>query len=228
MSKTSKRLVQAKSLVEADKVYTPEEAIEIAKKTSTTKFTGTVEVHINLGIDAKQSDQTVRGQINLPHSTGKSIKVAAFVTPGKEDEAKKAGADIVGGDELVKEIAASQKTNFDIAVAEPGLMPKLASVAKILGPRGLMPNPRSGTVSPDITKVISEIKAGRVDFKNDDTGNIHAVLGKANMDTVALVDNLKAFYEAVVRSKPAAVKKQYIRSVAVNATMGPGIKVNLA
>ena len=224
MSKESKRLKQARTLVE-DKVYSPEEAIELAKKTATTKFTGSIEVHINLGIDTKQTEQTARGQVRFPHSTGKTVRVAAFVTEAREKAALDAGADIVGGEELIKQIQSTEKTDFDTAVAEPAIMPKLASIAKILGPRGLMPNPRAGTVSPDVGKIVSEIKAGRMEFKNDDTGNIHAMLGKADAPTANLVENLKTFYEAVVKAKPAAVKKVYINSISVNSTMGPGIKV---
>ena len=227
MPKISKRLKEAHSLVEAGKAYSIEEAIELAKKTAMTKFKGSVEVHINLSIDAKQSDQSVRGQITLPHSTGKSVRVIAFVTAGKEDEAKKAGADVVGGEELIKEIQGSQKTDFDTAVAEPAMMPKLAPVAKILGPRGLMPSPRTGTVTADIAKAIKEIKAGRLDFKNDDTGNVHATLGKSDLGNSELAENFKVFYQAVVRAKPAAVKKQYVSTVTINSTMGPGIKVQV-
>ena len=193
MSKESKRLRQARTLVE-DKVYSPEEAIELAKKTATTKFTGSIEVHINLGIDTKQTEQTARGQVRFPHSTGKTVRVAAFVTEAREKDALDAGADIVGGEELIKQIQSTEKTDFDTAVAEPAIMPKLASIAKILGPRGLMPNPRAGTVSPDVGKIVSEIKAGRMEFKNDDTGNIHAMLGKADTPTANLVENLKTFY----------------------------------
>lgn len=213
--------------MEPDKAYTPEEAMELAKKTATTKFRGSIEVHINLGIDAKAADQIVRGQVKMPHSTGKSVRVVAFVTQAKEDEAKNAGADIVGGEELIKEIQGSQKTDFDMAVAEPAMMPKLAAVAKILGPRGLMPSPRTGTVSPNVGQTVAEIKGGRIDFKNDDSGNVHIMLGKADMETGALVENLKVLYKAVEQAKPATLKRQYIRNVTVNATMGPGIKVNI-
>ena len=224
---SSKRLKQARTLVEVDKIYTPEEGLELAKKTATTKFTGTIEVHIKLKIDPKQSDQTVRGQINMPHSTGKVVRVVAFVGEAKEKEAKEAGADVIGGEELIKQISATGKTDFDIAIAEPALMPKLASIAKLLGPRGLMPNPRAGTVAVDIAKAVKEIKAGRVDFKNDDGANVHGILGKADMPTDQLLANLTAFYEAVLRAKPAAVKKEYMGSVTLNATMGPGIRVGM-
>lgn len=204
-----------------------EEALELAKKTSTTKFKGSIEAHIKLAIDAKQTEQNVRGQVKLPHGTGKTIKVAAFVTEGKEKVAKEAGADIVGGEELIKEIVKTSRTDFDIAVAEPAMMAKLAPAAKILGPRGVMPNPRTGTVTPNVEQAIKEIKAGRLDFKNDDSGNIHVMLGKADLETAKLAENFNAFYQAVVQAKPAAVKKQYIKNVTLNATMGPGIKVQV-
>lgn len=222
----SKRLNEAKKLV-AEKAHSLEEALELAKKTSTTKFKGSIEVHIKLAIDAKQTEQNVRGQVKLPHGTGKTVKVAAFVTEAKEKAAKDAGADIVGGEELIKEIVASSRTDFDIAVAEPAMMPKLAPAAKILGPRGVMPNPRTGTVTPNIEQAIKEIKSGRLDFKNDDSGNIHVMLGKADQETAKLAENFTAFYQAVLQAKPAAVKKQYIRNVTVNATMGPGVRVQV-
>src|SRR3989344_469580 len=225
MTKLNKRLKAAEVLLDSGKFYTPEEAVELAKKTATTKFLGSIEVHVNLGIDAKAGDQVVRGQVKFPHSTGKSVKIAAFVTPAKEKEAKVAGADVIGGEELIKSIQASEKTDFDIAVAEPALMPKLAAVAKILGPRGLMPNPRSGTVSPEVGKVVAEIKAGRVDFKNDDSGNVHALLGKADAPSANLVENLQVFVKAVRQAKPAVIKKEFISSIYINATMGPGIRV---
>ena len=227
MPHTSKRLKAAEELIDSTKTYSAEEAIELAKKTATTKFKGSIEVHVNLSIDPKMSDQSVRGQVRLPHGTGKVVRVAAFVGEAKEKEAKDAGADIVGSEDLIKEISTSGKTNFDMAVATPDMMPKLAQIAKLLGPRGLMPNPRTGTVTPNIAQAVTEIKAGRVDFKNDDSGNLHAVLGKSDLENDKLVENFKAFMEAVQQSKPSAVKKQYIRGVAVNATMGPGIRVQL-
>jgi large subunit ribosomal protein L1 len=227
MAKIAKRVKANNELVDVNKVYTPEEAIELAKKTANTKFVGSVEVHVHLAIDAKKTDQAVRGLAQLPHGTGKTKKVVAFVSEAKEKEAKEAGAFMVGGEDLIKKIKESEKTDFDIAVAEPSLMPKLAQIAKILGPRGLMPNPKTGTVSADIGKVIREIAGGKVDFKNDDSGNIHQIIGKSNFDTEKLAQNFKAFMDSVQQNKPAAVKGQYIASVSVNATMGPGIKVKL-
>ncbi|MCL5666617.1 MAG: 50S ribosomal protein L1 [Patescibacteria group bacterium] len=225
MAKVAKRVKANNELVDRNKLYSPEEAVELAKKTANTKFTGSIEAHIRINIDPKKTDQAVRGMATLPHGTGKSKKVAAFVTEAKEKEAREAGAEMVGGEELVKKIKETGKTDFDIAVAEPSLMPKLAQIAKILGPRGLMPNPKTGTVSANVGQVIKEIAGGKVDFKNDDSGNIHQVIGKSNFETAKLAENFKVFYESVIRSKPAAVKGQFIASITVNSTMGPGIKV---
>jgi len=225
--KIAKRVKANNELVDKEKLYTPQEAIELAKKTANTKFVGSIEAHVRMLIDAKKTDQSVRGMANLPHGTGKSKKVAAFVSEAKEKEARDAGATMVGGEDLIKKIKESEKTDFDIAVAEPSLMPKLAQIAKILGPRGLMPNPKTGTVSADIGKVIREIAGGKVDFKNDDSGNIHQIIGKSNFDSVKLLENFQAFIKAVQAAKPAAVKGQYIVSVSLNATMGPGIKIKI-
>ncbi len=227
MSKIAKRVKANNEQVDVNKVYTAEEAIELAKKTANTKFVGSVEVHIRTLIDAKKTDQAVRGTVSLPHGTGKSKKVAAFVTEAKEKEAKEAGATIIGGEELIKQIKETEKTDFDVAVAEPALMPKLAQIAKILGTRGLMPNPKTGTVSTEIGKTIKEIAGGKVNFKNDDSGNVHQIIGKSNFDSKQLLENLKAFYRSVTESKPSTVKGQFISGVSINATMGPGIKVKV-
>ncbi|HMQ02130.1 MAG TPA: 50S ribosomal protein L1 [Candidatus Doudnabacteria bacterium] len=225
--KVSKRVKSNQEAVEKDKVYTAEEAIELVKKTSTTKFVGSVEVHFNTAIDAKKTDQAIRGAVTLPHGTGKTKKIAAFVTEGKEAEAKAAGAEIVGGEELIKKIKETEKTDFDIAVAEPALMPKLATIAKILGTRGLMPNPKTGTVSENITTAIKEIAGGKVNFKNDNTGIVHQVIGKTNFESAQLLENLKKLAEALHASKPSAVKKNFITTATMNATMGPGIKFKM-
>jgi large subunit ribosomal protein L1 len=221
--KASKRVRANTELVDSSKVYAAEEAIELVKKTANTKFTGSVEVHIKTNIDPKKTDQAIRGTVTLPHGTGKTKKIAAFVTEAKEAEAKAAGASIVGGEELIKQIKETEKTDFDVAVAEPAMMAKLAQVAKILGTRGLMPNPKTGTVSENIPQAIKEIAGGRVNFKNDDSGNIHQIIGKANFESNQLVENLKTFMEAVHQSKPSALKKQLVANISINATMGPGI-----
>lgn len=227
MPKESKRLKTGRESVEKDKIYTPEEAVELAKKTATTKFTGSIEVHVRTNIEAKKTDQAIRGTVTLPHGTGKTKRIAAFVTDAKLAEAKSAGAETAGGEELIKEIKESGKTNFDVAVAEPAMMAKLAQIAKILGTRGLMPNPKTGTVSDNIAGAIKEIAGGKVNFKNDDSGNVHLTIGKSDFDSAKLLENLKAFYNALVQSKPAAVKKQFIAGISLNATMGPGIKVKM-
>jgi large subunit ribosomal protein L1 len=201
--------------------------MELAKKTANTKFVGSIEVHIKTLIDAKKTDQAVRGTVSLPHGSGKTKKVAAFVTEAKEKEAKDAGAAIVGGEELIKKIKETEKTDFDVAVAEPALMPKLAQIAKILGTRGLMPNPKTGTVGANVGALIKEIAGGKVNFKNDDSGNIHQIVGKSNFDSKALLENLKALYSAVSQSKPSTIKGQFISGVSINSTMGPGIKIKI-
>ena len=227
MAKIAKRVKANNGLVDAAKVYSPEEAIELAKKTANTKFVGSMEVHIRTLIDAKKTDQSVRGTVSLPNGTGKSKKVAAFVTEGKEKEAKDAGAALVGGEELIKQIKETEKTDFDVAVAEPALMPKLAQIAKILGTRGLMPNPKTGTVGANIGQMVKEIAGGKVNYKNDDSGNVHQIIGKSNFDSAKLLENFKAFIAAVQQSRPTTVKGQFISSVSINSTMGPGIKVKI-
>lgn len=227
MGKIAKRVKANNELVEAGKVYTAAEAIELAKKTANTKFVGSIEVHVRTAIDAKKTDQAIRGTVSLPHGTGKTKRVAAFVTEAKEKEAKDAGAVFAGGEELIKTIKETEKTDFDVAVAEPAMMPKLAQIAKILGTRGLMPNPKTGTVSENIGQTIREIAGGKVTFKNDDSGNIHQIIGKTDFDSAKLLENLKAFWQTVLQSKPMSVKGQYVVSVTINSTMGPGIHVKI-
>jgi large subunit ribosomal protein L1 len=220
-----KRLEAAKKEVEATKKYALEEAIPLAKKTATTKFVGNIEVHVRLGIDPKKTDQAVRGTVTLPHGTGKTKRIVAFVTEGKEKEAKDAGATLVGGEDLIKKIKETEQLNFDVAIAEPAMMPKLAAIAKILGPRGLMPNPKSGTVTAEIGKAVKEYAGGKMEFKNDESGNIHMLLGKSTFSDEEITANYKTFMEALKAAKPAANKSEYIVAVALNATMGPGIKL---
>jgi len=213
--------------VDRTKVYSATEAIELVKQTANTKFKGTVEVHVRLGIDPKKTDQGVRGSISLPHGTGKTKRVAAFVTETKEKEAKEAGASLIGGADLIKKIKETEKTDFDMAVAEPAMMKLMAPIAKILGQRGLMPNPKTGTVTENIVGIIKEINAGKIDFKNDDSGNVHQIIGKTDFDSEKLVANLKTFIDALNASKPSTVKKVFITNIVVNASMGPGIKVKI-
>jgi large subunit ribosomal protein L1 len=223
MAKASKRVRANSELIKKDQIYSIEEALDLLQKTANTKFVGSVEVHIRTGIDPKKTDQAIRGTIQLPHGTGKVKRVAAFVSDAKAEEAKCAGAALVGGEDLIRQIKETEKTDFDVAVAEPAMMAKLAQVAKILGTRGLMPNPKTGTVSENIPQAIKEIAGGRVNFKNDDSGNIHQIIGKANFESNQLVENLKTFMEAVHQSKPSALKKQLVANISINATMGPGI-----
>lgn len=221
----SKKYQQSAKLVDPTKLYSPAEALELAKKISAVKFDASIEVHCKLGIDAAKSDQAVRGTITFPHGTGKTKRIAAFVDAPQESAAQEAQADIVGSERLIDEIASSGKINFDVAIATPAMMPKLAKIAKILGPKGLMPNPKSDTVTTDVKKTIGELKRGKVTFKNDDTGNVHVTVGKASFDTQKLLENFTAFLEVLRRSKPASSKGVFIRSCTISSTMGPGIRV---
>ncbi len=220
-----KRLVNAKKEIDAGKKYPVQEALSLAKKTATTKFVGNIEVHVRLGIDPKKSEQGIRGTLTLPHGTGKTKRIVAFVTEAKEKEATAAGAVLVGGEELIKKIKETEQLNFDVAIAEPAMMAKLASIAKILGPRGLMPNPKTGTVTPDIGKAVKEYATGKMEFKNDESANVHMILGKSNFEDSQILANYEAFMEALQSNKPAGLKKEFVMNVALNATMGPGIKV---
>jgi large subunit ribosomal protein L1 len=224
----AKRQEANSKLVDAEKVYTVEEAIDLAMKTANTKFVGSIEVHVRTGIDAKKTDQAIRGTVSLPHGTGKSKRVAAFVTEVNEKAAKDAGAVVAGGEELIKLIKETEKTDFDVAVAEPAMMPKLAGIAKILGTRGLMPNPKTGTVGQNVPAMIAEIAGGKVNFKNDDSGNVHQIIGRANFTAAQLAENFKSFAQALTAARPTALKGQYILAATINSTMGPGIKIRLA
>lgn len=210
------------------KKYSIEEAIELAKKLSKTKFDASVEIHFNLGIDPKKGDQQIRAAVSLPHGTGKTIKIAAFVTPAKEKEVKAAGADYVGGEDLINEIKKTEKTDFQVAVAEPALMKDLSKIAKILGTRGLMPSPKNETITPNPAKAVEELKKGKISFKNDDTGNLHTVIGKISFDTNKLAENFAVLLDAIKKAKPSGSKGIYIKNVSLSSSMGPGIKVEVA
>jgi len=205
--------------------YSISEALEIIKKISRSKFDASVEVHVRLGINPKKGDQQVRGAVSLPHGTGKSVKVAAFVSADNEKAVKAAGADYVGGDELIAEIKKSEKTDFQVAVAEPAMMKNLAVIAKILGTRGLMPSPKNDTVTTNPAKAVEELKKGKISFKNDDTGNLHAVIGKVSFETNKLADNYQTLIETIKKSKPASAKGTYLKNVAICASMSPAVKV---
>ncbi len=228
VEKTSE--VKNDSLVEFDKmqVYAIEEAIDLTKKLSKAKFDASVEVHFRLGIDPKKGDQQVRTAVSLPHGTGKTVKVAAFVSPEKEKEAKDAGADFVGGEDLIAKIKKTEKTDFQVAVAEPVIMKDLSKIAKILGTRGLMPSPKNETVTPNPGKAIEELKKGKISFKNDDTGNIHVVIGKVSFDSKKLLENYETLLETIKKVKPTSAKGTYIKNISISSSMGPGIKVAVA
>lgn len=221
----SKRYKEANAKIDSKKAYPLEEALKLLKETATVKFDASVEVHCKLGLDTGQSDQLVRGTLVLPNSVGKTTRVAAFVEPEKEAEAKQAGADLIGSEELINEIVQKGKIDFDVAVATPGMMPKLAKAAKILGPKGLMPNPKTDTVGTNVAKLVGEQKAGKLTFKNDDTGNIHVMIGKVSMGEEKIATNFRTFIEALNKHKPSAVKGIYIKNCVIMSSMGPSIKV---
>lgn len=225
MTKKSKRIKELLSKVDKNKIYPLEEAIKLVKETSNVKFDASVEVHVNLGIDTKKGDQIVRSMVVLPHGNGKEKKIAAFTE--KKDEAQKAGASVVGSDDLIAKIKKTKKCDFDVAVATPEMMPKIAQIAKILGQKGLMPNPKSGTIGPDIAKMIKDLKGGKETFKNDDSGNVHLCVGKVSFDDAKLVENIQEFIEAVKKAKPSSLKGTYIKSISLASSMGPGVKVGV-
>ena len=223
--KRSKNYNAAAAKVDADKIYTPLEAARLAKQTSVTKYDATVEVAMVLGVDSRKADQMVRGTVNLPHGTGKVSRVIVFAQGDKAVEALAAGADEVGGDELIERI---QKgfLDFDAAVATPDMMGKVGKIARVLGPRGLMPNPKTGTVTADVTKAVTDIKGGKVNFRVDKQNNLHLVIGKASFDETQLVENYAAALDEVSRAKPSSSKGKYLKKIVFSTTMGPGIQVD--
>ncbi|HEX2152399.1 MAG TPA: 50S ribosomal protein L1 [Acidimicrobiia bacterium] len=206
--------------------YPAGQALELVKTFATAKFDETIEAVYKLGIDPRKADQLVRGTISLPHGTGKEVRVAVFAPADKASEAEAAGADVVGGPELVEALQGGRDLDFDVAVATPDMMAEVGKLGRILGPRGLMPNPKSGTVTPDVAKAVSEFKAGRIEYRNDRYGNVHVPIGKASFEVSQLHDNLAAITAELVRAKPAGAKGRYMRQVSVASTMGPGIKVD--
>ena len=223
--KRSKAYRAAAEKIEVDKVYSPLEAVRLARETSTTKYDATVEVAMRLGVDPRKADQMVRGTVNLPHGTGKTARVIVFAVGEKAAEAEAAGADRVGSGDLIAEIQGGF-LDFDAAVATPDQMGKVGKIARILGPRGLMPNPKTGTVTADVTKAVSDIKGGKVNFRVDKQANLHLVIGKVSFDEAKLVENYGAALDEITRAKPASSKGTYLRKVAVSTTMGPGIQVD--
>lgn len=225
MPKFGKKYQEAAKLIDDAKLYEPEEAIELVKKTATAKFDETVEVAVKLGVDPKHADQQVRGAVVLPYGTGKTKRVLVFAKGAKAKEAEEAGADFVGAEDMVEKIQGGW-TDFDVAVATPDMMGTVGRLGKILGPKGLMPNPKVGTVTMDLTRAINEIKAGKIEYRTDKAGNIHAPIGKVSFDADKLLKNFQTLIDTLIKVKPAAAKGQYMRSVTLSTTMGPGVKVN--
>ena len=224
--KHGKKYVDGAKLIERSRLYDTQEALDLCVKTGTAKFDETVEVHVKLGVDGRHADQQVRGAIVLPHGTGKTVRVLAICKPEKEDEARAAGAEFVGGNDMIQKIQSEGWMDFDVLITTPDMMGMVGRLGKILGPRGLMPNPKAGTVAPDIARAITEAKAGKIEYRLDKTNIIHCPIGKISFGTEKLTENFNTLLEAINKAKPAAAKGQYIRSCVVAATMGPGIKIN--
>ncbi len=224
--KSGKKYKSALSLVDSTKMYAPREAIELALKTATAKFDETVELHIKLGVDGQQADQQVRGTVVLPAGTGKKLKVLVIAKGDNADAATAAGADYVGAEEIVAKIAGQGWLDFDVCITTPDMMGVVGRVAKVLGPKGLMPNPKSGTVTTDVVKAINDVKAGKVEYRLDKGNIIHCPMGKVSFGVDKLMENYTALMDAIVRAKPAASKGTYLKSVVMAVTMGPGIKIN--
>ncbi len=224
--KRGKKYSEKAKLIEKLTLYDIAEAVELVQKTSVAKFDETVEAHIRLGVDSRHADQQVRGAVVLPHGTGKKVRVLVFAKGDKVNEALAAGADFAGGEELVTKIQQENWFDFDVAVATPDMMGVVGKIGRVLGPKGLMPNPKAGTVSMDITKAVTDIKAGKIEYRLDKTNIIHVPIGKVSFGTDKLKDNLNTLMSAVIKAKPSAAKGQYLKSVVICATMGPGIKIN--
>lgn len=226
--KHGKKYGEAAKLVDRATQYDPAEAIGLVKKTATAKFDETVEVHIRTGCDGRHAEQQIRGAVVLPNGTGKTVKVLVFAKGAKLDEAQAAGADFVGGDELIPKIQNEGWLDFDVVVATPDMMGVVGRLGKVLGPKGLMPNPKAGTVTMDVTKAINDIKAGKIEYRLDKSNIIHVPVGKASFSDEALAENYKALMDAIMKAKPSALKGQYLKSITLATTMGPGVKVSTA
>ncbi len=226
--KRGKKYAEAAKLVDRMTQYDTAEAIALVKKTAVAKFDETVEVHLRTGCDGRHADQQVRGAVVLPHGTGKTVRILVFAKGAKIDEAQAAGADYVGGEELIPKIQKEGWLDFDVVVATPDMMGVVGRLGRILGPKGLMPNPKAGTVTMDVTKAINDIKAGKVEYRLDKTNIIHVPVGKASFTEEQLADNFQSLMDAILKARPAALKGQYIRSATITTTMGPGIRLNVA
>jgi large subunit ribosomal protein L1 len=225
MPKHGKKYTDAAKLIENNKLYDPDEAVDLVKKTSSTKFDATVEVAVKLGVDPKHADQQVRGAVVLPYGTGKTKRVLVFAKGEKAKEAETAGAEFVGAEDMVEKIQGGW-ADFDVAVATPDMMGMVGKLGKILGPKGLMPNPKVGTVTMDLTRAINEIKAGKIEYRTDKAGNIHAPIGKVSFENEKVLANFQTLIDQLIKVKPSAAKGQYMRSITISTTMGPGVKIN--
>ena len=221
-----KKYQESSKLIDRLKLYEPSEALELTQQTAKAKFDETIEVHVKLGVDSRHADQQVRGAVVLPHGTGKKVRVLVFAKGDKAKEAEQAGADFVGAEELVSKIQSENWFDYDVVVATPDMMGVVGRLGKVLGPKGLMPNPKAGTVSMDVARAIADIKAGKIEYRLDKTNIIHCPIGKASFGNEKLMDNFRTLLGAIVKAKPAAAKGQYLKSVVVTSTMGPGIKIN--
>lgn len=226
MMKRGKKYLESLKLVDRTKLYEPTEAMDLVQKTAKAKFDETVEVHIKLGVDSRHADQQVRGAVVLPHGTGKTVRVLVFAKGEKAKEAEQNGADYVGAEDLVAKIQNENWFDFDVVVATPDMMGIVGRLGRVLGPKGLMPNPKAGTVTMDIAKAIADIKAGKIEYRLDKTNIIHCPIGKVSFGTEKLRDNFRTLMEAIIKAKPAAAKGQYLKSVTISSTMGPGIRIN--
>ena len=225
MKQRGKKYVAACEKIEKNKAYSKEEAVKLAKETSVSKFDSTVEVAVRLNLDTKKADQQLRGAIVLPHGTGKTKKVLVIAKGENATKAKEAGADYVGDVDMLGKIEKENWFDFDVMIATPDMMPLLGKLGKVLGPKGLMPNPKSGTVTMDVTKAVNEVKAGRVEYRTDSFGNVHGIIGKSSFTEEQLLENLNAFMATILKVKPATVKGDYVKNIAITTTMGPGIKI---
>lgn len=224
--KHGKKYVEAAKLIDRSKLYEPDEAIELVKKAATAKFDETIEVHLRTGCDGRHAEQQVRGAVVLPNGTGRSVRVLVFAKGAKLDEAQAAGADYVGGEELIPKIQNDGWFDFDVVVATPDMMGVVGRLGKVLGPKGLMPNPKAGTVTMDVTNAVKDIKAGKVEYRLDKANIIHVPVGKASFETAKLKENFDALMSAIMKAKPSALKGQYLKSVSIAPTMGPGVRIN--
>jgi large subunit ribosomal protein L1 len=225
--KRSKRYVSNLEKIEKGKAYTIEEAVKLVKETSNSKFDGTVEVAMNLNLDTKKNDQQLRGAVVLPHGTGKSKKILVLAKGDAAKAAKEAGADFVGDVDMIEKIEKENWFSYDVIIATPEMMPLLGKIGKLLGPKGLMPNPKTGTVTMDVKKAVEDTKKGKVEYRTDSFGNIHGIIGKASFDAKKLAENLTAFVGTILKLKPASVKGAYVKNISISSTMGPGIKLDL-